>query len=134
MVENDQRPHILQLNTKGLTANKISVIKQLVYKNKAFVSVLQETHSTTADKLVIPNFSLAGSILIRKHGFATFVHERLEWSRVNQSLEQLCPTHGPWATCAQSKVSCVPVQVFAVVKVSYNLTTCPYVDNREFDT
>jgi len=56
----DPRPNILQLNTEGLTANKISAIEQLAYKNKAFIVVLQETHCTTADKLVIPNFSLAG--------------------------------------------------------------------------
>jgi len=58
--EDDQRPSILQLNTEGITANKISIIEQLAYKNKALVIVLQETHCTTADKLVIPNFSLAG--------------------------------------------------------------------------
>jgi len=58
------------------------------YKNKAFVIVLQETLCTTADKLVIPNFSLAGSTLSRNHGLATFVHERLEWSMVDQSPEQ----------------------------------------------
>ena len=52
----DLRPNILQLNTEGLTADKISVIEQLTYKNKAFITVLQETHCTTADKLVIPNF------------------------------------------------------------------------------
>jgi len=49
----DLRPNILQLNTEGLTADKISVIEQLAYKNKAFIIVLQETHCTTADKLVI---------------------------------------------------------------------------------
>ena len=37
---------------------------------------------------MIPNFSLAGSVLSRKHGLATFVHERLEWSLVDQSSEQ----------------------------------------------
>jgi len=37
---------------------------------------------------VIPNFSLAGSVLSRNHGLATFAHERLEWSLVNQSPEQ----------------------------------------------
>jgi len=37
---------------------------------------------------VIPNFSLAGSILSRNHGLATFLHERLEWSLVDQSPEQ----------------------------------------------
>ena len=45
--EDDPRPSILQLNTKGLTANKISVIEQLAYKNKAFIIVLQETHCIT---------------------------------------------------------------------------------------
>jgi len=84
----DLRPNILHLNTEGLTADKISVIEQLAYKNKAFIIVVRETHCTTADKLVIPNFSLAGSILSRNHGLATFVHERLEWSLVNQSPEQ----------------------------------------------
>jgi len=84
----DLRPNILQLNTEGLTADKISVIEQLAYKNKAFSTVLHETHCTTAGKLVIPNFSLAGSILSRNHGLATFVHERLEWSLVDQSPEQ----------------------------------------------
>jgi len=86
--DEDLRSNILQLNTEGLTANKISVIEQLAYKNKAFIIVLQETHCITADKLVIPNFSLAGSILSRNHGLALFVHERLEWSLVDQSPEQ----------------------------------------------
>jgi len=86
--EDDPRPNILQLNTEGLTANKICVIEQLAYKNKAFIIVLQETHCTTADKLVIPNFSLVGSVLSRNQGLATFVHERLEWPLVNQSAEQ----------------------------------------------
>jgi len=86
--EDDSRPNILQLNSKGLTVDKISVIEQLAYKNKAFIIVLQETHCTTADKLVIPNFSLTGSVLSRKHGLATFVHERLEWSLIDPSPEQ----------------------------------------------
>jgi len=36
----DPRPNILQLNTERLTADKISVIEQLAYKNKAFIIVL----------------------------------------------------------------------------------------------
>jgi len=84
----DPRPSILQLNTEGLTADKISVIEQLTYKNKAIIIVLQEIHCTTADKLVIPNLSLAESVLRRNYGLATFVHERLEWSLVDQSPEQ----------------------------------------------
>ena len=59
--EDDPKPSILQLNTEGLTENKIFIIEQLAYKNKAFIIVLQETHCTTADKLVTPNFLLAGS-------------------------------------------------------------------------
>jgi len=86
--EDDPRPSTLQVNTEELTASKISVIEQLAYKNKAFIIVLQETHCTTADKLVIPNFSLAWSVLSKNHGLATFVHERLEWSLVDQSPEQ----------------------------------------------
>ena len=74
--------------TPRLTTGKTSFIEQLAYKNKAFIIVLQETHCTTADELVISNFSLAGSVLNRNHGFATFVYERLEWSPVNQSPEQ----------------------------------------------
>ena len=80
--------NIFQLNTEGLTENKISIIEQLAYMNKAFIIILQENHWITADKLVIPNFSLAGSILSRKFGLATFVHERMEWSLVDQSPEQ----------------------------------------------
>jgi len=71
----DPRPNIIQLNTEGLTAKKISVIEQLAYKSKAFIIVLQETHCTTEDKLVIPNFSLAGSVLNMNHGLVTFLHE-----------------------------------------------------------
>ena len=59
------RPSILHLNTERFTANKISVIQQLAYKNKLFIIFLQETHCTTTDKLVIPDFSLAGSVLRR---------------------------------------------------------------------
>ena len=70
------RPNILQLNTEGPTVNKISVIEQLAYKNKVFITVLQEAPCTTADKLVIPSFSLAGSVLSRNHELATFAHER----------------------------------------------------------
>jgi len=73
--EGGPRTNTIQLNTEGLTANKISAIEQLGYKNKGFNFVLQATHCTTANKLVIPNFSLAGSVLSRNHGLATFVHE-----------------------------------------------------------
>ena len=35
--------------------------------------LLQETHCTDAEKLVLPNYQLAGSSLSRKHGLVTFV-------------------------------------------------------------
>jgi len=54
--------------------------------------------------LVIHNFSLAGSALNRKHGLATFVHERLEWSLGDQSpklseTEWLCEDIANSALC-----------------------------------
>jgi len=55
--DDDRRPSIPQLNTEGFTASKISVIEQLAYKKKALVIVLQETHCTTAEKLMIPTTS-----------------------------------------------------------------------------
>ena len=45
--EDDPRPSILLRNTKGFIANKISIIEQIAYKNKAFIIVLQETHCKT---------------------------------------------------------------------------------------
>ena len=86
--EDDRRSSILQMNTEGLTANKISVIEQLPTTTRHSSFVIQETHYATEDKLVIPNFSLAGSVLSRKHALATFVHKRLEWLLVDQSPEQ----------------------------------------------
>ena len=46
-------------------------------------------------KLVLPNYQLAGSSLSRKHGLATFVHERLRYTLLDQSpptseIEWLC--------------------------------------------
>jgi len=86
--DDDRDPTYSSWHIEGLTANTISVVEQLAYKNKAFTTVLQETQCTTADKLLIPKFSLAGSVLSRKHGLATFVHEWLEGSLVDQSSEQ----------------------------------------------
>jgi len=104
--EDDPRPNILQLNTEGLTDNKISATEQLAYENKAFIVVLQETHCITADKLVIPNFSRAWSILSRNHGLATFVHERMEWSLVDQSPDQ-----------SETEWLCVDVADYKIVNV-----------------
>jgi len=55
---------------------------------------------------VIPNFSLAGSILSRTHGLATFVHEQLEWSLVDQSPEQ-----------SETEWMCVDVAGYKIINV-----------------
>ena len=62
---------------------------------ETLVILLQETHCTDAEKLVLPNYQLAGSSLSRKHGLATFVHERLRYTLLDQSpptseIEWLC--------------------------------------------
>ena len=54
-------------------------------QSEALVILLQETHCTDAEKLVLPNYQLAGSSLSRKHGLATFVHERLRYMLLDQS-------------------------------------------------
>ena len=75
-----RRPTILQLNIKGLTASKMNIFHNLAMQSEALVILMQETHCTDAKKLVLPNYQLAGSFLIRKHGLATFVHERLRYT------------------------------------------------------
>ena len=79
------RPAVLQLNIESLTASKMNVLHHLAVQYEAFVIFLQETHCTCADKLTIPDFALAGSSLSKKHGLATFVHDRLKWILVNRS-------------------------------------------------
>ena len=90
----------LQLNIEGITANKICVLSQLATGYNVHVILLQETQCTSADRLVISNFSLAGSVLSRKHGLATFVHEKLNWTLADHfpegsAIEWLCvDVHG----------------------------------------
>ena len=90
-----RRPTILQLNIEGLTASKMNVLHHLAMQSEALVILLQETHCTDAEKLVLTNYQLAGSSLSRKHGLATFVHERLRYMLLDQSpptseIEWLC--------------------------------------------
>ena len=64
-------------------------------QSEALVILLQETHCTDAEKLVLPNYQLAGSSLSRKHGLATFVYKRLRYTLLDQSpptseIEWLC--------------------------------------------
>ena len=90
-----RRPTILQLNIKGLTASKMNVLRHLAMQPEALVILLQETHCTDAEKLVLLKYQLVGSSLSRKHGLATFVHERLRYTLLDQSpltseIEWLC--------------------------------------------
>ena len=61
-----RRPTIFQLNIEGLTASKMNVLHHLVMQSEALVILLQETHCTDAEKLVLPNYQLARSSLSRK--------------------------------------------------------------------
>ena len=83
------------MNIEGLTASTINVLHYLVLQFEALVILQQETHCTDAEKLVLPNYQLAGSSLSRNHGLATFVHERLKYTLLEQSprtseIEWLC--------------------------------------------
>ena len=73
----------------------MNVLHHLAMQSEALVILLQKTHSTDAEKLVLPSHQLAGSSLSRKHGLATFVHERLRYKLLDQSpltseIEWLC--------------------------------------------
>ena len=81
-------PNVLQLNIEGLTPSKICVVRQLAARDKALVILLQETHTIQADRLVIPNYTLAGSVLSRKHGLATFVQDNISWSLLDRSRDR----------------------------------------------
>ena len=85
IVNKFQRPAILQLNKEGLTASNISVLYHLAAQREALAILLQEAHCTSAQRLVLPDYQLAGFSLSRKHGLATFVHERLKWTLFHQS-------------------------------------------------
>ena len=99
-------PSILQLNIKGLTASKMNVLHHFVTQLEAFVILLQETHCTSAEKLVLSNYQLAGFSLSRKHGLATFVHEQLKWTLYNQSL-----------TTSETEWLCVDVDGYKIVNI-----------------
>ena len=75
-----RRPTIFQLNMEALTASKMNVLYYLALQSEALVILLQENHCTDSEKLVHLNYQLAGSSLSRKHGLATFVHERLRYT------------------------------------------------------
>ena len=63
----------------------MSVLYHVVAQREALVILLQETHCTSAQRLVLPDYQLAGFSVSRKHGLAMFVHERLKWTLFDQS-------------------------------------------------
>ena len=85
IVNKFRRPAILQLNIEGLTASRISVLYHLAVQREALFILLQETQCASLQRLVLPDYQPAGFSLIRKHGLATFVHERLKWTLFDQS-------------------------------------------------
>ena len=54
-----------------------------------FMNYLQHKIFINLSMLVLPNYQLAGSSLSRKHGLATFVHERLRYMLLNRSPSKL---------------------------------------------
>ena len=84
----------------------MNVLHHLALQSEVLVILLQETHCTDAEKLVLPNYQLAGSSLSRKHGLATFVHERLRYTLLDQSL----PT-------SEIEWLCVDVNGYKIVNV-----------------
>ena len=65
---------------------KTGHLQSVSNQSSAIVILLQETHYTDAEKLVLPNYQLAGSSLSRKLELATFLHERLKYTFLDQFL------------------------------------------------
>ena len=101
-----QKPTILQLNIKSLTVSKMNVLYYLALQFEALLILLQETHCTDTEKLVLPNYQLTGYSLSRKHGLATSVHERLTY----RLLDQFSPT-------SEIEWLCVDVDGYKIVNV-----------------
>ena len=117
IVNKFRRTAILQLNTESLTASKMSVFYHLASQREALVIPLQETHCTSAQRLVLPDYQLAGFSLSRKHGLATLAHERLKWTLFNQSppkseIEWLCVDADEYKIVSVYKPPPIRFQVF----------------------
>ena len=102
-----QRPTILQLNIEGLTASKMNVLHHLAMQSEALVILLQETHCTDAEKLVLPHYQLAGSSLSRKHGLATFVRERLSEKKLSEVWSRSLKIFITWSWRRSRRVSLI---------------------------
>ena len=78
-------PFSIELNIEGLAASKMNVLHHLAVEHEALIILLQETHCTSSEKLILPSFALAEFSLSRKQGLAAFVHERLKYTFLKQS-------------------------------------------------
>ena len=67
---------ILKLNVEGLTGSKFLLIEELALFAKVLVILLQGTYCSSANELVIPNFTLSVFILSRKRCLVTFVNNK----------------------------------------------------------
>ena len=74
----------LPTSSEGPTANKIRIVYHLAGQREVFVFLPQEIHCTSAQRLILPDYQLAGFSLSRKHGLATFVNEQLKWTFFDQ--------------------------------------------------
>ena len=84
----------------------MNFLHHLATQLEALVILLQETHYTSAEKLVLSNYQLAAFSLSRKHGLATFVHERPKWTLYDQS-----------ATTSETEWLCVDVDGYKIVNI-----------------
>ena len=82
------------------------MLYHLTAQGETLVILLQETHCTSAQRLVLPDCQLAGFSLSRKHGLATFVHERMKWTLLDQSPPTL-----------ETEWLCVDVDGYKIVNV-----------------
>ena len=71
-----RRPTILQLNIEGLTASKMNVLHHLAMQSEALVILLQETHCTDAEKLVLPNYVPTSWVFFKQEAWPCHVGPR----------------------------------------------------------
>ena len=79
------KTHYSPIKHQDLTASKMNVLHYFALQSEALAILLQETHCTDPEKLVLPSYQLPGFSLSRKHGLATFVHERLRYTLLDQA-------------------------------------------------
>jgi len=79
--------HILQLNIKGISRNKVDYLSRLLYNKKIKVLLLQEIHAEKEEDLLnrgnIIGFSLAHTTYHNKYGTATYIRSDIsDWEHI----------------------------------------------------